>query len=163
MSSNRNTALAIVVAAISLTAINASAAVAPESALATAIGKCSALPLSQRGICQELAVNRADGAMTAIPASAAEQQQVATANAHYADAMTACKRLPRSEINTCVDKAAGARAAMAPPLSGAQRAATRAESERYHAALVACVRLPLSQRSTCTSLHGNDERLSQRG
>lgn len=162
MISYRNAALAIAVAALSLVATTDSAAAALESSIGADIGKCSALPLSQRGICKELALRQADGT-PATPTSAVAQQRVAADDARYAHAMAACKRLPISQLNTCVDKAAGTRAEMAPPASGAQEAAKRAEDERYHAALQSCSRLPLSQRYTCASLHGNDEWLSHRG
>ena len=111
MISYPNTALAIVVAALSLAATNATATAAPESSLATDIGKCSALPLSQRGMCKELALNRAVRTTPATPISAAEQERLAAGNARYAHAMAACKRLPISQLNTCVDQAAGMRAA----------------------------------------------------
>ncbi len=163
MISYRNIEMAIVVAALSLAAASASAAAAPASSLSTDIGKCSALPRSQRGICRELALNRAIAAMPVTPKSAAEQQRVAAANARYTNAMAACKRLPISQLNTCIDKAGAMRAETARPLSSAQQAAMRAENERYHAALASCNRLPLSQRYTCASLQGNDEWLSHHG
>lgn len=162
MNSYRNAALAIAVAVLSLVATTDSAAAVPKSSIAADIGKCGALPLSQRGICKELALSQS-GATLATPTSAVAQQRVAADNARYAHAMAACKRLPISQLNTCVDQAAGTRAEIAQPPSGAQEVARRAEDARYHAALQSCSRLPVSQRYTCASLHGNDEWLSHRG
>ena len=159
----RNTALAIVVTALSLVATSAWATPAPQSKFATEIGNCSALPLSQRGICKEQALSQAVRATPPAPTSAAEKVRIEAANERYAHVMATCKRLPISQLNTCLDKANAVRGEEGQPLSAAQQAALHSADERYRAAIQSCDRLPLSERYTCASQHGNDEWLSHRG
>lgn len=144
---------------LGLPAANASASVSSQDA---AVSHCATLPLSQRGICKESALDSGAGS-AAIATGSSHRAAAGTDNPRYEQAMAACKRLPISQYNTCSDEAKQWRTPDHVRMSAAGQARVRAENRRYQADLRECARLPLSERNTCASTSGTPQSLARPG
>jgi hypothetical protein len=143
---------------LSLAAGSASAWSTSQSA--AAVSHCATLPLSERGICKQEAKS-SNTAYAATEAAAQQRPMDRVDRARYDEALAACKRLPISEYNTCVDEAR-LHAALRMP-AGPTSPRVQAENQRYLGDLKQCSRLPVSERTTCASISGTSPALEQHG
>ncbi|MGE5169221.1 MAG: hypothetical protein ACM3JC_02480 [Rudaea sp.] len=126
--------------------------------VATRIGDCGRLPLSERGICKQQVLASAQA-----PRTASDQQASAREDAAAAQRRAACGRLPLSERGICVAEGRGAGSARTPMATPEQQRVLQAENDRYRARLAQCSRMPLSERTTCISDAGTPEALQGKG
>jgi hypothetical protein len=123
---------------------------ASTSTAASRMTTCARLPLSERGMCKQEAVNL-DSPTGAEAMSAQDRRAIETSNAAFERSVAACNRLPLSERGICKVQPHAANPVSIPE---PQRDEMNADDARYRARLASCGRLPISERTTCASEAG---------